>query len=73
MIGVEHDGRFLGWIVLADELRPTSKAAVARLKAMHIEPVILSGDSAAAVRRSPTSSASSAGAPACCRRRRPPR
>jgi Cu+-exporting ATPase len=48
-IGVEHDGRFLGWIALADELRPTSRAAVARLKSMHIEPVILSGDSAAAV------------------------
>ena len=50
VIGVEHDGRFLGWIALADELRPTSKAAVERLKAMHIEPVILSGDTEAAVR-----------------------
>src|SRR6185436_12829383 len=50
VIGVEHDGRFLGWIALADELRPTSKAAVARLTAMHIEPVILSGDTEAAVR-----------------------
>ncbi|HVJ13522.1 MAG TPA: HAD-IC family P-type ATPase, partial [Burkholderiales bacterium] len=48
-VGVEYDGRFLGWIVLADALRPGSKAAVARLKAMHIEPVILSGDSPAAV------------------------
>jgi len=48
-IGVEYDARFLGWIVLADALRPTSKAAVARLKSMHIEPVILSGDSPAAV------------------------
>ena len=50
-IGVEHEGRFLGWIELADELRPTSKAAVARLRAMHIEPVILSGDTEAAVKR----------------------
>jgi P-type Cu+ transporter len=49
VIGVEHDNRLLGWIALADELRPTSKAAVARLKSMHIEPVILSGDSPAAV------------------------
>jgi P-type Cu+ transporter len=48
-VGVEYDGRFLGWIVLADALRPGSKAAVARLKAMQIEPVILSGDSPAAV------------------------
>jgi len=49
VVGVEWGGRFLGWIALADTLRPTSKAAVARLKAMHVEPVILSGDSAAAV------------------------
>jgi P-type Cu+ transporter len=50
-IGVEHDNRFLGWIVLADELRPTSKAAVERLKAMRVELVILSGDTPAAVRQ----------------------
>jgi P-type Cu+ transporter len=49
VIGVERDGRFLGWIELADELRPTSKDAVARLAALGIEPVILSGDSAGAV------------------------
>jgi len=48
-IGVEFDGHFLGWILLADALRPTSRAAVARLKSMGIEPVILSGDSPAAV------------------------
>ena len=49
VIGVEYDHRLLGWITLADELRPTSKAAVARLRARSIEPVILSGDSPAAV------------------------
>ena len=49
LIGVEYDGRFLGWIALADELRPTSKAALARLRSMGIEPVVLSGDSPAAV------------------------
>ena len=48
-IGIEYDGRVLGWILLADALRPTSKAAVARLRSMDIEPVILSGDSPAAV------------------------
>ncbi len=48
-IGVEYDGRLLGWILLADALRPTSRAAVARLKRMGIEPVILSGDNPAAV------------------------
>jgi Cu+-exporting ATPase len=50
VVGVEYDGRFLGWIALADGLRPTSAAAVARLKAMGIEPIILSGDSEEAVR-----------------------
>jgi P-type Cu+ transporter len=50
VVGVEYDGRLLGWIALADELRPTSAAAVKRLVAMGIEPVILSGDSEAAVR-----------------------
>jgi P-type Cu+ transporter len=49
VVGVELGGRLLGWIALADELRPTSAAAVARLKAMGIEPIILSGDSIAAV------------------------
>jgi Cu+-exporting ATPase len=51
VVGVTFGAHLLGWIALADELRPTSKAAVARLKAMHIEPVILSGDAEAAVAR----------------------
>jgi Cu+-exporting ATPase len=49
-VGVEWGGRFLGWIALADAVRPTSAAAVARLRAMGIEPVMLSGDNAEAVR-----------------------
>jgi Cu+-exporting ATPase len=48
-VGVKLGGRLLGWIELADELRPTSRAAVARLARLGIEPVILSGDSPAAV------------------------
>jgi Cu+-exporting ATPase len=50
VVGVECDGRCLGWIALADEPRPSSAAAVARLKAMGIEPIILSGDNEEAVR-----------------------
>jgi P-type Cu+ transporter len=50
VVGVEWGGRFLGWIALADELRPSSAAAVARLVAMGIEPVMLSGDREEAVR-----------------------
>jgi Cu+-exporting ATPase len=49
VVGVEHDGRLAGWIALADELRPTSAAAVAELGRMGIEPAILSGDSLEAV------------------------
>ncbi|HZM34188.1 MAG TPA: heavy metal translocating P-type ATPase [Burkholderiales bacterium] len=51
VVGVELEGRFLGWIVLADALRETSTAAVRRLRAMGIEPVMLSGDQPAAVER----------------------
>jgi Cu+-exporting ATPase len=51
VVGVMHGERFLGWIALADELRASTPAAVARLKAMGIEPVILSGDSPGAVAR----------------------
>jgi Cu+-exporting ATPase len=50
VVGVEFDGRLLGWIGLADAPRPTSAAAVARLKAMGIEAVIVSGDNEQAVR-----------------------
>ena len=49
VVGVEQGGRLLGWIALADALRPTSKAAVARLAALGIEPVVLSGDNAETV------------------------
>jgi P-type Cu+ transporter len=50
VVGVKYGGRLLGWIALADELRPTSAAAVARLAAMGIEPVMISGDNEDTVR-----------------------
>ncbi len=49
VVGVALGGRFLGWIALADKLRETSADAVAQLRAMGIEPVVLSGDNAGAV------------------------
>ena len=49
IVGVEQSGRLLGWIEFADELRPGARAAVDRLAKLHIEAVILSGDSPAAV------------------------
>lgn len=45
VVGVALGERFLGWLALEDELRATSAAAVRRLEAMGIEPVVLSGDS----------------------------
>jgi Cu+-exporting ATPase len=51
VVGVALGSRFLGWIVLADALRESSAGAVARLRAMGIEPVILSGDHPGAVAR----------------------
>jgi cation transport ATPase len=43
-VGVEWGGRFLGWIELADELRPSSAVAVARLSAMEGRKVGVAGD-----------------------------
>jgi P-type Cu+ transporter len=54
VIGVSRGSRFLGWIGVSDALRPTSSAAVQRLRAMGIEPVMLTGDNhatAAAIAR----------------------
>jgi len=51
VVGASLGSRFLGWIVLDDALRESSAAAVARLRAMGIEPVILSGDHPSAVAR----------------------
>jgi Cu+-exporting ATPase len=51
VVGVAVEGQLLGWIVLGDSLRESSKGAVARLRAMGIEPVVLSGDHPSAVAR----------------------
>jgi len=49
VVGVERGGRLLGWILITDALRESSAGAVARLRAMGIEPVVLSGDHPGAV------------------------
>jgi len=44
VVGVMRAGRLLGWITLEDELRETTPAALARLVALGVTPVVLSGD-----------------------------
>src|SRR3989442_7324745 len=47
VVYVLADGRPVGAIALADIIRPESRDALARLKAMGIKPIMLTGDSAA--------------------------
>jgi Cu+-exporting ATPase len=47
VVGVSRGLTLLGLIGVADRLRPTSRAAVARLKAQGVEVVMLTGDNAA--------------------------
>ncbi|WP_126446071.1 heavy metal translocating P-type ATPase [Sulfuricystis multivorans] len=46
-IAVEVDGKVLGIIIVADPLRESSRAAVARLRKLGVEVVMLTGDNAA--------------------------
>ncbi len=48
---VARDGRFLGRIVVGDKLKPTAQRAVARLKELGLQPVLLTGDNQAAAER----------------------
>ena len=49
---VSCDDEYLGYIALADELRPSSRAAAAELRRLGIEPlVMLTGDNAATAQR----------------------
>jgi Cu+-exporting ATPase len=50
-VGVAVDGRALGALGIADPLRATSKAAVARLQALGVRVVMLTGDHPAAAAR----------------------
>ncbi|MEU4565623.1 heavy metal translocating P-type ATPase [Micromonospora sp. NPDC023956] len=44
------DGRARGVLVVADVVKPTSRAAIGRLRAIGLTPVLLTGDNAAAAR-----------------------
>src|SRR6266576_3476847 len=50
VVYVLADGRPVGAIALADIIRPESRDALGRLKAMGIKPIMLTGDSAAVAR-----------------------
>jgi Cu+-exporting ATPase len=50
LVGVAVGGRVLGLIALADRVRPTSAAGVARLREAGIDVVMLTGDNAATAR-----------------------
>ena len=54
LVGVGASGRLLGWVGLTDRVRPTSREAVARLTAIGVKVVMITGDhegAAAAVAR----------------------
>ena len=51
VVHVAQAASVIGLIAIADALRPTSKAAVARLRELKVEVVMLTGDNAATARR----------------------
>jgi len=50
-VSVTADGNVLGWIALADSVRPTSAAAVAGLRRLGLTPMLVTGDSPAVAAR----------------------
>ncbi len=51
VVHVAQDGKVIGLIAIADAIRPTAKAAVAKLRAAGIEVVMLTGDNAGTAKR----------------------
>lgn len=49
VVAVSKGAQALGYLALADTIRPTAAGAVSRLRSLGIRPVLLSGDHAAAV------------------------
>jgi Cu2+-exporting ATPase len=51
VVHVAQNGRVLGLIAIADAVRPTAKAAIAKLREQKIEVVMLTGDNAGTAKR----------------------
>jgi Cu2+-exporting ATPase len=51
VVHVAQNGKVIGLIAIADAIRPTAKAAVAKLRAAGIEVVMLTGDNAGTAKR----------------------
>jgi len=51
VVHVSQAGKVIGLIAIADAIRPTSKAAIAKLRERKIEVVMLTGDNAATAKR----------------------
>ena len=50
LIYVTADGEFAGYLVLSDTLRPESKSMISFVQALHVQPVLLTGDNPMAAR-----------------------
>ncbi|MCM3694890.1 heavy metal translocating P-type ATPase [Microbacterium oleivorans] len=51
VVAVARDGAYLGAIVVADTVKPSSAAAVARFRELGLEPILLTGDTASSAAR----------------------
>jgi len=49
VIAIALDGRFAGYITIADSIKPDAKITIERLKRLGVKPVMLSGDKSAVV------------------------
>ncbi|EZP27741.1 heavy metal translocating P-type ATPase [Microbacterium oleivorans] len=51
VVAVARDGEYLGAIVVADTVKPSSAAAIARFRELGLEPILLTGDTASSASR----------------------
>lgn len=51
VVAVARDGEYLGAIVVADTVKPTSAAAITRFRELGLEPILLTGDTASSAAR----------------------